>query len=293
MSVTVKTIDSLRDPILKTVNSTYPQSRQTFLPRNYFVGLFVAPRGGGKTYSTVKLIKSYENNGVYDKYNNKVEIRTILFSPTVQANKIFNSLDSLADEDTYHDYNEEKLKHLIEEIKEEKDKTEEYKLNFQAYKRFIKAKNPDKLSSDDLLRLHSLDFEEPEKPKYPNGQVIFLVMDDLVGSDIYKPTGKSYFRNLLLRNRHIGINILLLVQNLKSVPKSIRVNCSLFVLFKFSNKKILDDMYDEFGSSMKQEDFIKLYQFATENDHDSFVIDFTTEKQYRFKQNFNKILSIQ
>ncbi len=119
-----------------------------------------------------------------------------------------------------------------------------------------------------------------------------MVMDDLVGSKMYKPMGESYFRNILLRNRHMGINIMMLVQDLKSVPKSIRVNCSLFVLFKFSNKKILDDMYDEFGSSMKQEDFEKIYQFATENEHNCLVIDFTTEKQYRFKQNFNKILSI-
>ena len=293
MSITVKSIDSLPVTVLKTVNNNYPQSKESFLPRNYMVGCFLGARGGGKTYACVKLIKQYENHEIYDEYNNKVEIRTILFSPTIQANKIFNSLDSLADEDKHDGYSESKLKNLIEEIKEEKDKTEEYKLNLQAYKRFLKAKNPDKLSSDDLLRLHALDFEEPEKPTYPNGQVIVLVLDDLVGSKIYKPMGESYFRNVLLRNRHMGINIMMLVQDLKSVPKSIRVNCSLFVLFRFSNKKIIEDMYQEFGSSMKLEDFTMLYKYATENDHDALVIDFTTEKQYRFKQNFNKILSIQ
>jgi hypothetical protein len=292
MSVTVKSIDSLKDPVLKTVNSNYPQSKQTFLPKNYMVGCFCGSRGSGKTYSCVKLIKQYEIHGIFDKYNNKVEVRTILFSPTIQANKIFNSLDSLADDDKHDGYSESKLKNLIEEIKKDKDETEEYKLNIQAYKRFLKAKNTDKLSTDDLLRLHSLDFEEPEKPSYPNGQVIFLVMDDLVGSKIYKPMGESYFKNLLLKNRHIGINIMLLVQDLKSCPKAIRVNCSLFVLFKFSNKKVIEDIYQEVGSTLPFEDFEKLYKYATEKDHDALVIDFTTEKKYRFKQNFNKILSI-
>jgi hypothetical protein len=57
----------------------------------------------------VKLIKQYENHGIYDKYNNKVEVRTILFSPTIQANKIFNSLDSLVDEDKHDGYSDKKL----------------------------------------------------------------------------------------------------------------------------------------------------------------------------------------
>jgi hypothetical protein len=61
------------------------------------------------------------------------------------------------------------------------------------------------------------------------------------------------------------------------------VNCSLFVLFKFSNKKIIEDMYQEFASSIPLEDFTLLYKYATENDHDALTIDFTTEKQYRFK----------
>ena len=87
---------------------------------------------------------------------------------------------------------------------------------------------------------------------------------------------------------------MLLVQDLKAcIPKSIRVNCSLFVLFKFSNKKVIEDIYEEVASTIPIEDFEKLYKYATENDHDALVIDFTTEKQYRFKQNFNKILSIQ
>ncbi len=94
MSVTVQSINSLADPVLKYVNSNYPQSKESFLPKNYMVSCFCGSRGSGKTYTCVKLIKQYENHGIYDKTNIKVIIRTILFSPTIQANKIFNSLDS-------------------------------------------------------------------------------------------------------------------------------------------------------------------------------------------------------
>jgi hypothetical protein len=79
---------------------------------------------------------------------------------------------------------------------------------------------------------------------------------------------------------------------MKSVPKSIRINCSVFVLFKFSNKKILEDLHDEVGSTITLDNFSKLYNFATESEHDALVIDFTNEKKYRFKRNFNEILSL-
>ena len=81
-----------------------------------------------------------------------------------------------------------------------------------------------------------MNYSIPFPPRFPNGCVVYLVLDDLVGTNLYKSTGKSAFTNLL-KNRHLGINILMLVQNLKAVPKSIRTNSSLFVIFKFALKK--------------------------------------------------------
>ena len=82
-----------------------------------------------------------------------------------------------------------------------------------------------------------MNYSPPIPPRFPNGCVVYLVLDDLVGTNLYKSTGKSAFTNLVLKNRHLGINILMLVQNLKAVPKSIRTNRSLFVIFKFASKK--------------------------------------------------------
>jgi hypothetical protein len=292
MNIKTEFIESLKDPVLLNTKNNYPQSKNTFLPKNYSVMLIAGSRGSGKSYSLVKLIRQMELAGTYDKFGNKMGIRTILFSPTYEANPIFNSLQSLDEDDVYKEYSDTVLKDIISEIAKEKQESTEYKLNLQAYKRFIKMKNPINLSSDELLRLYALNFEAPEKIEFENGRVVNLVFDDLVGSEIYKPSGKSYFRNLLLRNRHVGVNIYMLVQNMKSVPKSIRINCSVFVLFKFSNKKILEDLHDEVGSTITLDNFSKLYNFATESEHDALVIDFTNEKKYRFKRNFNEILSL-
>ena len=135
-------------------------------------------------------------------------------------------------------------------------------------------------------------YEPPELPRFPNGVVNFLILDDLVGSTAYKATGKSALTNLVLRNRHMGINILMMTQNLKSVPKSIRSNTSLFVIFKFASKRIVDDLYEELSNYITLEKFEKLLDFATIDEHDSLVIDFSQPKTHRFKKNWSTILHL-
>ena len=54
------------------------------------------------------------------------------------------------------------------------------------------------------------DFEPPKKPRFPNDVVNFLILDDLVGSSAFKTVGRSALTNLVLKNRHLGINILMM-----------------------------------------------------------------------------------
>ena len=83
-------------------------------------------------------------------------------------------------------------------------------------------------------------------------------------------------------------------QNLKSITKSIRNNTDIFVLFKFKNIKIiLNDLYEEISNILSPEEFISLYEYATKEDHDCFVIDGkATNKEDRFKLNFDTILRL-
>ena len=82
-------------------------------------------------------------------------------------------------------------------------------------------------------------------------------------------------------------------QNLKAIPKSIRTNTSLFVLFKFASTKILENSYEEVSSIITLQKFEALYLHATANEHDALVMDFTQDKSQRFKKNFDIILSLQ
>ena len=99
-------------------NSTlnYPQCRCGQCPQFYFNLLSVASRGSGKTYNICKLIKHYEDNKLIDNDGKIHPLRTIVISPTLDANVIFNNLKSLADEDKYDTYSDELLQSIINNI---------------------------------------------------------------------------------------------------------------------------------------------------------------------------------
>jgi len=71
---------------------------------------------------------------------------------------------------------------------------------------------------------------------------------------------------------------------------SIRANTSLFVLYRFANKKIiLEDLYQEVSGMLTPTQFEEVYDFATEGNHNALIMDFTGgDKANRLRQNFDK-----
>ena len=78
----------------------------------------------------------------------------------------------------------------------------------------------------------------------------------MLGTDIFK-MGRSTFTNLCIRNRHIiPGNIIIAIQSIMSVPKTIRLNANLIALFEFANKNtILDDIYPTMSAFITEEQF--------------------------------------
>ena len=75
------------------------------------------------------------------------------------------------------------------------------------------------------------------------------------------------------------------------VPKTIRLNANLIVLFKFANKeKVIEDVFPIISAYANETQLTELYDYATAEPHDSLVIDGTNGK-IQFKRNFDKLLS--
>jgi hypothetical protein len=199
---------------------------------------------------------------------------------------VFESLKHLDPDDIHTNYSDEKLVQVIEEIKQQRDATARYQEEMRVWKKYVKGKR--ELTDEENVVLLRIPDDGPEEPQYPHGCVNHIICDDLLGSSAFKSTGKSALTNLVLRNRHLSCNIHIATQSLKSIPKSMRNNTSLFVLFKFANKRIvLEDLYDEVSGILKPDQFEALYDHATENPHDSLVLDLTGGKpENRIRKNY-------
>ena len=80
--------------------------------------------------------------------------------------------------------------------------------------------------------------------------------------------------------RHLRLSIILLVQFLRSIPRSIRFQISHVVLFKTSNRmdsKIIQEEY----VNMNNEKFLQLTNFCWQNEHDFIFINKNNEHYYK------------
>jgi len=284
----------------KNSKLNYPQCRCGKCPLFYWNLLAVGSRGSGKTYNIVKLIKHYEENDLMDNDGNIHPLRTIVISPTLDANLIFNNLKSLDKNDKHDKFSDELLQSIVDEIKKDKEETNEYQKYIQAYKQAIKIKES-KLNDFfkehpdiyDILEKYS--FEDPDeipKPKYEISPVVIIVLDDLMATGAFTNKKLSSLTNNLIKNRHNGISFAILAQSVKSIPKNIRLNCNLFFISKFASKKVvLDDMFEEVSNVLTPEQFEELYDTATNEQYGSLIID-NTHKEKRFLRGLDSELII-
>jgi hypothetical protein len=259
------------------------------LPKNYFVSVCVGMRQSGKTVSTVKLIKYYEEHGVFDKDGNECPLRTIIVSPTFRSNPIFLSLKSLdVDNDVYENYSDPLLLEILDEIEEQRIESIEYQKKLKTYHKFLKVRSTKQLSPAELLTLYTEKFEKPVPPKYPFPAVVHIIFDDLIGTASYKQNGKSALNNLVVKNRHTsgGVNLHFLIQTAKQCPKLIRTNASLLLLYRYNSDELLKDLYECVSGVLTPEEFETLYNSCTEEKFNFMCVD-CTHKDIKIKQNWN------
>ena len=284
---------------VKVKKVKYPQCSDCNAPHNFFVALFVGSRGTGKSYQLTKMLKQIEDKKVYDTDASEVPLRTILISPTAfsQSNNCFSALSSIDwENDIFEGYDEEEYKNKIAEMKQDLDDAKKFKNYKRCYKIFEKIDDVNKMKIDDIMTLYEQDYEHYDnidQPKYPSGFITNIIIDDMVGDKIFK-LGRNFFTNSVLRNRHInsGLNFLIAVQAINSVPKNIRLNANYLSLFKFANSQmIINDILPNLSAWVDEKQLLELYDHATKEKHSSLIADMTKGEPI-FKKNFDKIINI-
>ena len=282
----------------KNSKLNYPECRCGKCPLFYWNLLSVASRGSGKTYNIVKLIKHYEDNKLTDNDGKVHSLRTIVISPTLDANLIFNNLKSLDEKDKHDKYSDELLQSIVDEIKKDKEETEAYHKYVEAYKKTSHVrenklndffeKNPEIY---EILKIHN--FDDPDEippPKHLISPVNIIVLDDLMATGAFTNKRLSSLTNNLIKNRHNGISFAILAQSVKSIPKNIRLNCNVFFIGKFASKAvILEDLYEEVSNILTPQQFEELYDKATQEQYGALIID-SSHKTKRFLSGLDKEL---
>ena len=287
-------LNGLDNKPIKTKKKPPPRSINENLPPCYFTSIFIGSKGSGKTYSLIKLLKNYEKYPIYDYEGHKLDMRVIVFSPTVHsvANPIYDTLKYLDEDDIIMDYSDDKLLNKLDEIEKEKEDINNYNKYIQVWKKYMEIdENINLLLPDELLILSKFDFRDPESiphPPYKYPRINFLVFDDLVSDANAFKRGHSAINHLTIRHRHLQCNLLFTTQYLKAIPPVIRRNIDIWVLFKFANSQsVVEHIYPEISAYVKEDEFKALFEYSTETRHDSLIIDLTSKSNNMFKKNWD------
>ena len=110
-----------------------------------------------------------------------------------------------------------------------------------------------------------------------------------MGTDLFKPRAKLI--NFCIKHRHIadglGISVAMLVQSycaIGGVPRPIRENTTLLLLFKCKDENQRKKIHEEIGSDVDLDKFDAMYTYATEEPFSFLTVDFnpkSPDKQYR------------
>jgi len=298
MSIQVETIKGL-DSIIKHKKKPVPTSTHPDFPINlFFTYCSFGMKNSGKSYSICKLISLFDKYPAIDSNGEIMENRVIWFSPTANfsSNSIIHTIKSLdIDNDIYENVTEDIVEKVFNEVKAEKELLKKKEVYIEAYKKFVKIKDPSRLKIEDILILGEFNFDPP-KDIFGNLKNInyFFVLDDLIGQkdSVFGMKKNNFLSNLVIKHRHYQINLIMTAQQQKYIPPIIRSNLDIIQMFKTASVKVLEGLYEEVSNILTFEEFVQLFKFCTDQQYGSLIINNHQDAKRRFWLNWDRVLSI-
>ena len=235
--------------------------------------------GSGKSTALIQMLKAYCDAGVFQK--------VVLVSPTAAFDPKYKTLPLSA---AHEDYSDELLADIMEEQKQDMEEYEQNELDLKLYDKFMRKR---RLTKAELLRLYTMlnpMTEEFEKPVQTYDKLPFtaVILDDLGGTPAFR-NGNNFLNSIVCKSRHYNTNFFVCVQHPYQCPRALRSQCSHTMLFQSKDKKLIEELAKENCSHLTPEEFIELFQHATQQPHDFMLCDF---KKNEVRKNFDQALKI-
>lgn len=265
----------------------------------------IGKKNSGKTNSTLRFAEHCIKNKLV---NNSYLITTTFDNNNydflqLKEENIFKNI-------TNDDELEEAMQIIDEEIKEKNKKWRELRdsLTSSQYNKFYKEaikkylyyeQIKDIAEQEELAEFELNDFEKEHlelndfqiKPTYYNKIPSHLIyIDDM--QSIISEKKRSRLNNMIIRNRHNMTNFILNFQNMKNGPsRRIRANLNYWLIFKYEDKDIIKEIYDELAGVFKNyEQFLKIYEYCTSEPFNFMLVEMDNNKQVR--HNFDEIIKL-
>lgn len=285
-----KTVENIDDKPFNIKKRNVPQSTNKSLPLLFNTSLYIGSKGTGKSYKLTKILKLYEQSKIMDEDGIEYEMRTILICPTASsgANEVYKVLNSLDQENDVHlDYSDELILNILNDIKAKQDEYDDIIKYVNIYNKFNKLRDVSKLNDEELQALEDHDYMKPDKVK---PKITWIILDDLVGLGAFNKKAKSVLSNLTIKHRHLKTNLIFTTQSYRQLPPVIRSNIDIYCIFKSNSyNEILNKIYDDISGVITMNDFIELYEHATDEKNDCLTIinNSMDKKGIRFYKNYN------
>lgn len=253
-------------------------------PRLHFIGLICGSRGSGKTTAMLKFVQAYMTAHSFDKL--------YILSPTYDSDPKYKLFERMpVDLHKYDHYSKQLMCDIIAEIKGDLEAYKEYLRQKKLYQKWLKDRTDDVRTLDDrqVFELDAMEYQPPTTPWKRGPPTSLLIFDDLVGSDLYRSDCRGAQNTFFTQHRHFKTSVLFLTQVYRSgVPRQLRPNLSLLLLFANKNASMMKEIAEEYASYISVERFMEAWRQATEEPHGFLYCDFEAPKGERLRKNFEE-----
>lgn len=125
--------------------------------------------------------------------------------------------------------------------------------------------------------------ELPDVSTYENdGTTKIIIFDDMVNEK-----DQNKILDYFIAGRKKGFSCMYLSQRFTNIPKVIRNNCHLYIIYAQRPKEVGIIYQDLINGDMDLKEFRTLFNTFTKKKYDFMVIDMTLPNELKFRKNFN------
>ena len=108
----------------------------------------------------------------------------------------------------------------------------------------------------------------------------------------YNKNFKRTIKELFYRARKINVSIVFITQSYSKALKDARLNSTHYILMRIGSKKELKRIAEEKFGHLDYKDFLKMYNYCTEDPYSFMTIDARPAATIPFKKIFNDLINL-